>query len=126
MRKASKIMLIIWDILLLPTIITVMLTLLGIPYADPSSSAYLGYFGTLCEFATFILAALSGLFLPQIISLVLITLNWAIPFRRSEPTPGKKDILWIVVLTIFAIAGAICSLLALWMMSQGEAGVPLP
>ena len=125
MRKTSKILLLIWDILLIPVIVTVIFSLFRIS-DQVYSSLFLGFALSLGRFLSFLFAVLSGIFLPQVISLVLVTLSWAMPFRHWERMPEKKEIIHTILLTIAAIAGAICSYLALAMMTRGEMGVPLP
>lgn len=125
MRNVKKTILLLWDILLIPAVIIVLLSLCGVPYADPSVPAVLALPISFCTFITYILAALSGLYIPQIITLVLVTLNWAMPFRHWERMPEKKEIIQIVLLTIVAVTGAICAYLSIAMMTWGEMGVPL-
>lgn len=128
-RKASRILLLIWDILLIPPIIGVLATVLNwqLPFTPPLLLAriitFLLFFYL---FLVYLLTALSHFFMPQVITLVLITLSWAMPFRPWEEKPAKKEILQLVILTVIGIAGAVCAFISLVMMSRGEMGQPLP
>ena len=128
MRKASRILLLIWDILLIPPIIGVLATVLNwqLPFTPPLFLARiimsLLFFYL---FLVYILTALSQYLFPQVITLVLITLSWATAFPSKGRKPAKKEIIQLVVLSFIGIAGAVCAFIALVMMSQGEMGQPL-
>lgn len=127
MRKASKIMLIVWDILLIPNIIAAISFLTHSFDLFPPMEALPTILQNLLLFLYIpfaMLAAYSQYFIPQIITLVLIVLNFTMPFRFWEPTPSKKDITQRVLLSIFAVIGAICAFISVLMLSDGK-GVPI-
>ena len=125
MRKASKILLLIWDILLIPVIIGNAVFYFSFNFETSASILeFLENVFEYCGASIFIFAALSMYFIPQIISLGLIVLNFTIPFRFCEPTPTKKDIIQRVLLSVLAIIGAICAFYSVLLLSDGN-GVPI-
>ena len=125
MRKASKILLLVWDILLIPVIIGNAVLYLSFNLETSASVlAFLEIVLEYCSASIFIFAGLSMYFIPQIISLGLIVLNFPIPFRFWEPTPTKKDIIQRVLLSVLAIIGAICAFYSVLLLSDGN-GVPI-
>ena len=111
MRKASKIVLLIWDILLIPLIVFVITDATGLAER-------------LLNTVTYLLIGLSQFLIPQIITLGLIVACFA--FRGHDTTNPKREIAHITVLSVIGVLGAVCAFVALVMMSAGEMGVPLP
>lgn len=129
MRKASRIILLIWDILLIPPIIGVLATALNWQSFFTSSSIltrFLTFILFFYLFLVYLLTALSQFFIPQVVTLVLITLSWAMPFRPWDEKPARREIIQLVILTVIGIIGAVCAFISLAMMSHGEMGQPLP
>ena len=125
MRKASKILLLVWDILLIPVIIGNSVFYFGFNFETSASILeFLENVFVYCGTSILIFAGLSMYFIPQIISLGLIVLNFTIPFRFWEPTPTKKDIIQRVLLSVLAIIGAICAFYSVLLLSDGN-GVPI-
>lgn len=121
-------MLIIWDILLLPSILlNAYIHILSSGLDDIVLESIRRLPEVLPDLFVIVFlyfAAFSQYFIPQIITLVLILLNFTIPFRFWEPTPTRKDIIQRVLLSVFAVIGAICAFISVFMLSDGR-GYPI-
>lgn len=124
MKNTSKYLLLIWDILLFPTIILVLLQILSSTLIE--NLFVMPVIGHLMDFVCYISAALSTFLIPQIISAVLVIVNTVSLIKDRYICPVKKELPSFLLLCIWCILGAACAFYMLKAVSIGEAGQPLP
>lgn len=120
MLKTAKNITSIWAILLLPIILLAVAS-----YWDALISIFLfPIIGNVLTFISLALLVIQQFFLPQIITCFLCVW-YIIAIFKVRYTCIKRDYVHCALLITWCIAGTVVSLLALYLIGQGEQGVPL-
>ena len=117
MRKSHKITLILWSILLIPSILAMITHWLGIfesimnwisslPDVLVLMFRILMYPGV-CMFL------LSIYRIPQVVTAIIIAVTILVPLCRDQYTPTKKEILSTAIWSAVSVFGAVCAYLTM-------------
>ena len=113
MRKTPKVLLIIWNIILLPCVMIVISEL-----TSWESLGAFAFWTPLFMLELLLVAVTQDFFLPQIICAVVIALYIAEMVRAQDIHPIKKELPSLIPLTVWTVASGICAFVAMLILSE--------